>query len=367
MRHANGLSMTQHYWDTQATLIDIFEKLWTCLTLQNVIMWVKTKLKSPTSFITQGRVSSVPLHIFVVTMHIGICDAHWDIQWRDNRHHECAFTAEMLKAAGRKQLSWLDKTRWICFQQWWGCEESFILNRYEGKGEALGRSNYHDLKLAGQVIKLLEWALDFYIWNMMNMDEVQFAFMPSRGTTDTICVHQRHEKYLAINEPLYFAFLPFCLQSCAKEGPVVDLAKPQCQGMGRVCHSGHILQGRSYALVIGQYSEEFGVDVGVHQGSALSPLHLTLVFDALSSEFCCGVPCEPFNADDAALTPGGVYLSAQGMEGWPTMSPDRKCQDYVYAKWECLSTMYKIKHNLRHENKVNENKVLSYCEALIYK
>ena len=28
--------------------------------------------------------------------------------------------------------------------------------------------------------------------------------------------------------------------------------------------------------------------------------------------------------------------------------------------------MYKIKHHLRHENKVNENKVLSYCEAPRY-
>ena len=26
--------------------------------------------------------------------------------------------------------------------------------------------------------------------------------------------------------------------------------------------------------------------------------------------------------------------------------------------------MYKIKHYLRHENKVNENKVLSYCKAM---
>ena len=31
---------------------------------------------------------------------------------------------------------------------------------------------------------------------------------------------------------------------------------------------------------------------------------------------------------------------------------DRKCQDYVYSKWEHQSTMQKIKHYLRHENKV---------------
>ena len=28
--------------------------------------------------------------------------------------------------------------------------------------------------------------------------------------------------------------------------------------------------------------------------------------------------------------------------------------------------MYKLNNYLRHENKVNENKVLSYCEALSY-
>ena len=38
--------------------------------------------------------------------------------------------------------------------------------------------------------------------------------------------------------------------------------------------------------------------------------------------------------------------------------PHRKCQDYVFVKWEYWSTMLKIRHYLRHENKVNGNKVL---------
>ena len=33
----------------------------------------------------------------------------------------------------------------------------------------------------------------------------------------------------------------------------------------------------------------------------------------------------------------------------------RKCQDYVYIKWEYWSTMKKIKHSMRHDSKVNEN------------
>ena len=43
-------------------------------------------------------------------------------------------------------------------------------------------------------------------------------------------------------------------------------------------------------------------------------------------------------------------------------TPYRIESDYVYVKGEYY---IKIKHDLRHENKVNENKV-SYCEALRY-
>ena len=34
-----------------------------------------------------------------------------------------------------------------------------------------------------------------------------------------------------------------------------------------------------------------------------------------------------------------------------------KSQDYIYVKWEYQSAMWKIKHYLRPENKVKENKV----------
>ena len=36
---------------------------------------------------------------------------------------------------------------------------------------------------------------------------------------------------------------------------------------------------------------------------------------------------------------------------------DRKWQDYVYIQCEYKSTKQKIKHLLREENKVNENKI----------
>ena len=39
------------------------------------------------------------------------------------------------------------------------------------------------------------------------------------------------------------------------------------------------------------------------------------------------------------------------------LSPNRKWQDYVYIQCEYKSTKQKIKHLLREENKVKENKI----------
>ena len=65
-------------------------------------------------------------------------------------------------------------------------EESFILNLYKGKGEALDRGNYRGLKLTDQVMNLLGRVLDIFIRKMVNIDNMQFLFVPGRGTTDSI-------------------------------------------------------------------------------------------------------------------------------------------------------------------------------------
>ena len=95
---------------------------------------------------------------------------------------------------------------------------------------------------------------------MVNIDEMQFGFIPGRGITDAIFIfHQLKEKYIAAKKLLYFAFVEECV----------------IQGM--------YSNAWSHMPVNGQCNEEFGVGVGVHQHSILSPLLFILVLEACVS------------------------------------------------------------------------------------
>ena len=90
----------------------------------------------------------------------------------------------MLKAAGEVGIQLLTELAEVVFcngvipTDW---QESFILNLYKGKGDALERGNYRGLKLTDQVMKLLERVLDSFIREMVDIDAMQFGFVPGRG------------------------------------------------------------------------------------------------------------------------------------------------------------------------------------------
>ena len=146
--------------------------------------------------------------------------------------------------------------------------------------------------------------MDGLIRQVVSIDDSQFSFVPGRSTTDAIfVVRQLQEKYLAANKRLYMAFVDlektfdqvprkviwWALRKLDVDEWIVGLV----QGM--------YSNARSRVHVGEGYSEEFGVKVGVHQGSVLSPLLFIIVLEALSYEFRCGVPWEDLYADDLVI------------------------------------------------------------------
>lgn len=230
--------------------------------------------------------------------------------------------AEMLKASGEEGVDMLRQLTEaiICGdavpKDW---EESFIVNLYKGKGEALIRGNYRGLKLTDQVMKLLECVLEPWIRGMVKIDEMQFAFVPGRGTTDAIfTVRQMQEKYIAAKKPLFFAFVDlekafdrvprkvlwWALRSLGVEEWAVRVIQAMYEN------------ARSRVRVNGHYSEEFGVEVGVHQGSVLSPLLFIIVLEALSREFRTGVPWELLYADDLVVIADSLEECIAKLKVW---------------------------------------------------
>ena len=57
-------------------------------------------------------------------------------------------------------------------------------------------------------MKVLEWIVETQIRSSIKIDDMQFGFMPGRGTTDAIfIVRLLQEKFLAKNKNLYLAFV----------------------------------------------------------------------------------------------------------------------------------------------------------------
>ena len=67
-------------------------------------------------------------------------------------------------------------------------QESYIVNLYKDKGDALNSDNYRGLKLTEQMMEALECVVEGLIWQRVEIDEMQCGFMSGRGTTDAIFI-----------------------------------------------------------------------------------------------------------------------------------------------------------------------------------
>ena len=110
-------------------------------------------------------------------------------------------------------------------------------------------------------------------------------------------LRQLQEKHLAANKPFYMAF--------------VDLEKAFDRVPRDVIWWARVRVGDGY-------SEEFGVGVGVHQGSVRSPLLFIIVLEALSKEFRTGCPWELLYADDLMISAGSKEELLVKVKTWKT-------------------------------------------------
>nr|GEX96566.1 hypothetical protein [Tanacetum cinerariifolium] len=158
------------------------------------------------------------------------------------------------------------------------------------KGNAQACSNYRGIKLLSHTMMLWERVIKRRLRREMKVSENQFGFMPGRSTTEAIhLLRSLMKKYSERQRDLHMAFL--------------DLEK--AYDSVPYSHTNHYKEHRL-----------FPVEVGLHQGLAISPYLFTLILDELPRGIQEDIPWCMIFVDDSML----IVESAKGLnnrlESW---------------------------------------------------
>ena len=77
---------------------------------------------------------------------------------------------------------------------------------FKGKGEVRNCSTYR-VKLLEHAMKIVERVLERRIRESVNIDSMQFGFMPGKGTTDALFVVRRMQEEYRNEKKLYKCFV----------------------------------------------------------------------------------------------------------------------------------------------------------------
>ncbi|KAK3545783.1 hypothetical protein QTP70_012755 [Hemibagrus guttatus] len=181
---------------------------------------------------------------------------------------------------------------------------SVLVPIFKNKGDVQSCSNYRGIKLMSHTMKLWERVVEARLRKVVEICEQQYGFMPRKSTTYAIFVLRiLMEKYRDGQRELHCVFVDLEkvydrvpreeLWYCMRKSGVAEKYVRVVQDMYE----------RSRTVVrcaVGQ-TEEFKVEVGLHQRSALSPFLFAIVMDQLSEEVRQESPWTMMFADDIVI------------------------------------------------------------------
>ncbi len=184
----------------------------------------------------------------------------------------------------------------------WG--SSFTIPVYKGKGDSLLCGKYRGIRLLEHGMKVWEKILEKRLREMIEIDESQFGFQQGKSTIDAIFVmRQLQEKYGAKKRKLYHIFVDLekAFDRVPREAIVWALRRQNIPEKLIKLVMALYMNSRSKVKTAAGVSEELNIGVGVHQGSALSPLLFIVVMQEVTKEERGEGLMELLYADDLVL------------------------------------------------------------------
>ncbi|KAK3568759.1 hypothetical protein QTP86_016289 [Hemibagrus guttatus] len=197
--------------------------------------------------------------------------------------------------------------------------ESERMPIFKNKGDVQSCSNYRGIRLMSHTVKLWERVVEARLRKVVDICEQQYGFMPRKSTTYAIfALRILMEKYRDGQRELHCVFVDLEkvydrvpreeLWYCMRKSGVAEKYVRVVQDMYE----------RSRTVVrcaVGQ-TVEFKVEVGLHQGSALSPFLFAIVMDQLAEEVRQESPWTMMFADDIVICSESREQVEENLERW---------------------------------------------------
>ena len=85
---------------------------------------------------------------------------------------------------------------------------SVVIPIFKGKGDVMSCGAYRGVKLLEHGMKIVERVLEKRMRLLVSLDDMQFGFMPGKGTTDALFILRRmQEEYRDKGKHLYMCFM----------------------------------------------------------------------------------------------------------------------------------------------------------------
>ncbi|KAK3565302.1 hypothetical protein QTP86_005478 [Hemibagrus guttatus] len=196
---------------------------------------------------------------------------------------------------------------------------SVLVPIFKNKGDVQSCSNYRGIKLMSHTMKVWERVVEARLRKVVEICEQQYGFMPRKSTTDAIfALRILMEKYRDGQKKLHCVFVD--LEKAYDRVPREELwycmrKSGVAEKYVRVVQDMYERSRTVMRCAVGQ-TEEFNVEVGLHQGSALSPFLFAIVMDQLSEEVRQESPWTMMFADDIVICSESREQVEENLERW---------------------------------------------------